>query len=333
MGVDERLESLPAADRGAVEWLLGDDEPAVRRLTLTGVLGLPADAPEVAAEQGRFFDGPIVRRLLAGQRSEGGFDVSAYGKWTGTHWRLLALTEFDSPPDDRLRRAYEHELAWVRSPGRLRRKGPVEGRFRRCGSQEGAALAVGIHLGLAGDERVAALARDLVEWQWPDGGWNCDIRPKASHSSFHESLKPLWGLHAYAAATGDREAAAAADRAAEFFLRHRLFRSERSGEPYPKLLKLHFPAYWHYDILDGLLVLARTGRIGDRRTADALDQLEARRLGDGRWPAGGRWWRPPGSAKAAEIVDWGRSGPNRFVTLNALRVLRAAGRFPGTVGA
>ncbi len=29
---------------------------------------------------------------------------------------------------------------------------------------------------------------------------------------------------------------------------------------------------------------------------------------------------------AQEVVDWGRSGPNEMVTLNALRVLRAAGR-------
>jgi hypothetical protein len=28
----------------------------------------------------------------------------------------------------------------------------------------------------------------------------------------------------------------------------------------------------------------------------------------------------------AESVDWGRSGPNEMISLNALRVLRAAGR-------
>jgi hypothetical protein len=27
-----------------------------------------------------------------------------------------------------------------------------------------------------------------------------------------------------------------------------------------------------------------------------------------------------------ELVDWGRSGPNELITLNALRVLRAGGR-------
>jgi hypothetical protein len=59
---------------------------------------------------------------------------------------------------------------------------------------------------------------------------------------------------------------------------------------------------------------------------DALDLLEKRRLPDGRWRSGGRWWKPPGSKTHAEVVDWGRSGPNEMITLNALRVLRAAGR-------
>lgn len=27
-----------------------------------------------------------------------------------------------------------------------------------------------------------------------------------------------------------------------------------------------------------------------------------------------------------EVVDWGRNGPNEMITLNALRVLKAAGR-------
>ncbi len=28
----------------------------------------------------------------------------------------------------------------------------------------------------------------------------------------------------------------------------------------------------------------------------------------------------------AEVVDWGRRGPNAMITLNGLRVLKAAGR-------
>ena len=61
------------------------------------------------------------------------------------------------------------------------------------------------------------------------------------------------------------------------------------------------------------------------RASDALDELQRRRLPDGRWQPGGRWWKPPGSTTTPEVVDWGRSGPNEMITLNALRVLKAAG--------
>jgi hypothetical protein len=35
---------------------------------------------------------------------------------------------------------------------------------------------------------------------------------------------------------------------------------------------------------------------------------------------------PPSSTTTAEVVDWGRSGQNQMITLNAQRVLKAAGR-------
>jgi hypothetical protein len=332
VGLQDRLAALDRRDRATVKWLLDSDEPAVRRLTLTHVLGLDGGVPEVLAAQKAIFDGPRVRGLLAGQQDDGGFGVGAYAKWAGTHWRLLALAELGVPPDDRIRAAIEHELAWIGSPARLRRATPLTGRVRWCASQEGAALAACVWFGMAADERVSQLAHLLAEWQWPDGGWNCDVRPEAVHSSFNESLKPVWGLGAYAAATGDRLVGTAAERAAEFFLAHRLFRSHRTGEPQVKLLKPHFPTYWHYDFLDGLLALARIGRLSDGRTSDAIGELEGRRRPDGRWRAGGRWWRAPGSSGSnVEVVDWGSSGPNQFVTLNALRVLSAAGRLRASV--
>ncbi len=66
---------------------------------------------------------------------------------------------------------------------------------------------------------------------------------------------------------------------------------------------------------------------GDPRAAEALDLLERRRLRDGRWRPGGYWWSHAGHGSGPpEAVDWGRDGPNEMLTLNALRVLRAAGR-------
>lgn len=68
-----------------------------------------------------------------------------------------------------------------------------------------------------------------------------------------------------------------------------------------------------------------TSRVCDGRAAEALELLL--RLPDGRWRAGGRRWIPMGNARLAEVADWGRKGPNEMITLNALRVLRVAGRF------
>ena len=94
-------------------------------------------------------------------------------------------------------------------------------------------------------------------------------------------------------------------------------------------LQLRYPPYWHYDVLQALLVLSRLGLAGDPRAADALDLVESG--AGGPTAAGGRaayWWRPPGGRPGSgpvEVVDWGRSGPSEMLTLNALRVLRAAG--------
>ena len=132
----------------------------------------------------------------------------------------------------------------------------------------------------------------------------------------------MWGLHEYWAATGETRARGAAERTAELFLEHRLFRALRTGEPIREsFVTVHSPPFWHYDFFQALVVLARMGLADDPRAADGLDLLEERRLPDGRWRAGGRWWKAPGSKGSnVEVVDWG-SGPNELLTLHALRVL------------
>ena len=125
---------------------------------------------------------------------------------------------------------------------------------------------------------------------------------------------------------GDREpeARAAALRTAELFLQHRLFRSLATGAVIRReWLTLHYPPYWHYDILQALLVLSRMQLTGDARCRDAVTVLERLRRPDGRWQPGAYWWKPPGTRHGtAEAVDWGRSAPSKMITLNALRVLR-----------
>jgi hypothetical protein len=305
--------------RDAVNWLLSSTEPAVRLLARRDLLGEDvADADEV-------LDGSMVRTLLSGQCPDGGFGVHPYRKWTGAHWRLVSLVELGIPPGEpRAVRAAGTVLDWLTS--REHRSGVVTigGLVRRCASQEGNALAVCSRLGLGHDPRVKLLAESLMRWQWPDGGWNCDVRASGRRSSFHESLAPAWGLFEYWQATGDADARQAAFRTAELFLQHRLFRSLQTGEVIRRdWLALHYPPYWHYDILQALLVLSRLRLASDPRCSDARTVLEHRRRPDGRWHPGAYWWKPPGTpGGTAEVVDWGRSAPNEMITLNALRILK-----------
>ena len=310
--------------RAAIDWLLASDEPAIRGMARRDLLDEP-DPPDL----GQVLDGRLVQGLLDGQQPDGGFGGHPYRKWTGAHWRLVSLVELEVPPGEpRCMAALDGWLEMLTERGRLTRvSSTATGLPLSDASIEGNALAVACRLGAAAEPRAAALADALRRWQWPEGGWNCDRAASGRRSSFHESLIPMWALWEYGRAARSADATAAADRAAELLLEHRLFRRGGTGEPiHPSWVVLHFPPYWHYDIGQALHLLARMGRIGDERTADALDVLGERRRPDGRWLPAAPWWSPPGSRRAPEAVDWGEDGA-RMLTLNALRCLRAAGRW------
>lgn len=306
-----------------VAWLLASREPAIRGMARRDLLDEP-DPPDLR----RVLDGRLVRGLLAGQLPSSGFGGHAYKKWTGAHWRLVSLVELEIPArEPRAMAALDRVLDWLTARGRLTRVRRLPGGLPLSdASIEGNALAVACRLGAASDPRAGMLAAALLAWQWPDGGWNCDARASGRRSSFHESLIPTWALWAFGRATGSAAALAAADRGAELFLSHRLFRRGGTGPRiHPSWTVLHYPPYWHYDIGQALHLLARAGYVRDPRAADALDLLEDRRRSGGRWHASAAWRNPPGSSRAPEAVDWGEEA-DRMLTLNALRVLRAAGR-------
>jgi hypothetical protein len=329
----------------AIQWLLNSNDPSVRYFALTDLLEATSHSREASTALKQILNGPRVQALLAGQHigkhkskesygvHPGGFGVHPYKKWDGAHWRLVSLVELGIPArEPRAVAAADQVLQWLTGESHRSKIKAIDGRVRRCGSQEGNALAVCSRLGLIDDPRVQYLAESLIAWQWPDGGWNCDKRPQANHSSFYESLAPLWGLIEWYRAVGDEAARHAAQRTAEMFLRHRLFRSTTTGDVIdPEWLKLHYPLYWHYDILQALVILSRLPEAGsmmrDARMQEALDIVEAKRQPDGCWKAEGFYWVPPGKRTSnVEVVDWDRRGPNEMITLNALRVLKAAGR-------
>ena len=300
----------------SVDCLLASPEPAVRLLTLTEVLGEQPGRKEQAAVA----ESPLVQALSLDH------GVHPYAKWQGAQWRMIALTELGVPPrHEGARRAADQALDWLDTPAHRKHR-VIGGLVRRCASMEGNGLWAATRLGLVKDARVRRLVDTLVESQWPDGGWNCDRKLKATHSSFHESFAPVTGLAAYAHATGDERAEAAAARGAGFFLRHHVFCSERTGERWPKLEVLRYPPYWHYDALAGLTMLRRSVGLGDPRVEPALTLLEAKRRPDGTWRTEGKWWKPPGRAGGnVESVAWNGTA-HELLSVRALAALAAAGR-------
>jgi hypothetical protein len=330
-----------------LERLTKSRDPSIRWKVRVQVFGDERSSRAVLRLEEEIRGSPRVRALLSRRTQLGrpGTARRVYYKWQGIHWVLASLTDIGYPVGDKrlyplrdrilelwLRPSYFHEYVARRRADTHRVGVPrIRGRYRRCASQQGNALYFLTKLGIA-DERTGMLAERLLHWQWNDGGWNCDPRPSADTSSFMETMLPMLGLAAYGRDQRSALPAEAAERAAEVFLRRRLFKRVRDGRTiHPDFVTLHYPLYYHYDFLGGLKAMAQLGKIRDRRCSDALDLLEEKRLPNGGWPSEKRYYK--GRARAleanADYVDWGGVSSTRmndWVTADALSVLVAAGR-------
>lgn len=314
--------------------LLQSSEPSIRYKTCL-LLNEDPQSSQMLALRTEIKYSPRASALLSERDSEGRIPAHPYKKWYGAHWVLVSLAEIGYPPGDRsLIPLREQELEWLLSPRHVEHL-VLQGRVRFCASMESNAIFSLLSLGLA-DERVDELARQLMDWQWPDGGWNCDKRPDAVNSSFMETITPLRGLSLYASITGSSRARLAVERAVEIFLKRQLFRSQKSGQVIePDFTRLHYPLYWHYDILHALTIIAGAGFLSDPRCQDALTLLKSKQLPDGSFPAEAKFYKPTGQTiipiperiSGYSLVNWGPVGKkmNEFVTVEALAVLKQSG--------
>jgi hypothetical protein len=308
-------------------------EPALAWKLAVNILGREDGSPEAGSAREEVREAPLVKALIATcDRSR-----SAYKKWDGAHWVLSILGDLGYPTkNETLQPLMEDTFnEWMNREHETKHLRVIDGRVRRCASQEGYAIWCSLRLGFA-DNRTEELVNRLLKWQWPDGGWNCDKLPEADTSSFMETLIPLRALALYAKVSGETKARVAAEQAAEVFLTRQLFKRRRDGQVInQRFIRLHYPLYWHYDMLFGLKVMAEAGLIGDPRCAAALSLLESKRLPDGGFPAEetyARTNRPQLSGYSP--VSWGgtsQKSMNPFVTADALYVLRMARRLPEAV--
>ena len=139
--VAARQADLKPATAAVVQRLLASDEPSVRLRILTGVLDCDEDSSEARAARTAVRSSPRAQTLLSERDEQGRISRHPYAKWRGAHWVLASLADMGYPPgDESLIPLREQVYGWLL--GRSHQKGirVVDGRVRRCASQEGNAL-------------------------------------------------------------------------------------------------------------------------------------------------------------------------------------------------
>ena len=175
-----------------------------------------------------------------------------------------------------------------------------------------------------------------MDFQWEDGGWNCDKNPKAHHSSYHESLIPLRALIIYLKTEKKSTKShrvplqKTVGQSAELFLKRELFISASTGESInPNFTLLHFPYYWRYNILFALKVLNEGGYLGDPRCQRALTLIESKELSTSGFLAEKKYYYGAKAASGKSVVNWGgmsKKKTNEWVSSEVYNILNAAGR-------
>jgi hypothetical protein len=335
------------AGASVLDALLHSEEPSIQWKARVGILGEDPDSKTLRGLREEIRKSRRAKTLLCRRDPQGRIvgGRGVYAKWQGAHWIMASLADLGYPEaDDSLIPARDQILdCWLdnefylefealnKADAYKKRGVPImQGRYRRCASQQAYAIYFLIKLGLEHD-RIHDLAERLFHWRWPDGGWNCDKAPGAKKSTFIHTIHCMRALHLYGVHFGNQKALQAAKLASEIFLSRRLYKRLSNGAVIKdEFARLHYPLYWHYDILFALKVMAETGFIGDKRCDDALDLLESKRLPDGGWPAEHRYYGVSSSIKLnADYVDWGGTSKTRmnpWVTVEAMSLLRRAGR-------
>lgn len=326
-------ERTPAGSTGRVasvlQWLLGEDQPAVRYRTLVDLLDRSEADPEVRTARSRIGRVGWAADQLRQQGPKGFWErreprnVSEwvnflyFPTYLATNWRALVLADLGlDSADPRIRK-----LAGVIFEYKLRLGSPFNFFYEEvCISANTARMMT--RFGYGDDRRVRKLFDWLLEDQREDGGWNCSQGTPGTLDAWE-------ALAAFACVPKPKRSAQmerAVAKGAEFYLERRLF---REGRKYAPWFRLHYPHHYYYDILVGLDILTQLGFSEDRRLRPALNLLREKRRPDGTWmldrvhpdiEPGTKI--NPDVKRIKPLVIESPGKPSKWITLKALTVLK-----------
>ncbi|MBT3228381.1 MAG: hypothetical protein HOD43_12230 [Candidatus Marinimicrobia bacterium] len=297
-----------------IKWLLEGDV-AIQYQVHRDLLGI-----EKPALQNRIATEGWGAKFLECRKRQGHWGQRFYQpKWISTHYTILDLKNLCISPNNHLIRASISQV--------LETLKGSDGGISPFGAEQKCDVCVnGMFLNYASYFGMTAAAlKSIIDFllteHMQDGGFNCNSNFKgATHSSVHSSISVLEGIREYSNSGYSyrlEELQEVERDCVEFLLKHKLFRSHRTGEIIDrKMLMLSYPSRWKYDILRALDYLQAAGISYDPRMQDALDILEKKRLRNGRWPVQSKH---PGQTH----FDMEKTGQaSRWNTLRALRVLK-----------
>ena len=315
-------------------WLLeaDDREPGVRYFAMRWLQGRQDEEPEVVEARSAIMrTGPVVR-ILDQQEDDGhwGSDHSLYHPgWAGTGAQLGILADLGADgADPRIEAAIEWALALGQTgSGGIAHDGRQSGIIHCLNGDVVRALVVFGRL----DRPEARQALD----------WTCDAilgtgepeyrksgTPGPGFACAHNSGLPCaWGavkaLRALAAVPARRrtkQMRAAIEAGVAFVLSHDLAASDfpANEKPATRWFRFGFPSNYQADLLELLFALTELHRLPDPRTDGALELLLEHQDENGRWPMESSL-----NGRMVTTIE-ARGRPSKWVTLRALRVLRAA---------
>jgi hypothetical protein len=327
-----------------ISWLIEPQDPGVRYLALRDLLHLPADDPELlAAQQAAHTHGPIAV-ILEKIHPDGYWARPGAGynpKYFSTDWSLIMLAQLgaSAPMDIRISRACQYLLNTALTKN---------GQFSMNGSPSGTIDCLQGNLCAALQSLGCADARLDLAFEWMartiTGEGLAPAEEQAAPLRYYSAkCGPLfscgyngrqpcaWGavkcMLAFAFLPVTRRTPLlerAIQQGVNFLFSVDPARADyptrNSARPSVNWHKFGFPVFYVTDLLQVLEALVVLGYGNDPRLANALELVRQKQDEQGRWSLDyaytGKTW-----------VDFGlQKQPNKWVTLRALKVLKAVGQ-------
>jgi len=311
-------------EKAVLEWLLEEDQPAIRYRTLTLLQGKGEDDPEVRLARKNIPEKGWAADILSKQDPAGWWVDGAKlyrPKYLSTNWMLLILADLGmSREDPRIAKACE---LWIecfsKSDGGFAMDG--SGKSHLCTAGNTARALV--EFGYADHPRVRSAFEWFVTSAAKLGGWSC-----FGSGRNLDSWETMSAFAVYPREKWTAPMKRVVEQGAEYFLSKEL---HNQGGHYEPWYRFHYPVHYYYDVLVGLDFMTALGYVDDPRLKHAVGVLKKKRRSDGRWNldaahpdlegAAADWYRkhPKDAPTPFALEPVGQ--PSKMITLRAMQIL------------